>query len=104
MKLKVILHPEKFEGGYWIGRNSTEPKGSASPRGDTVEEALANIREAAEGMIEVMNDHGEPFRGLERRCGRTHRGMRSSYGGERGCMRGHLPAGSLNVTRLDVHA
>ncbi len=33
--------------------------------GETVEEALANIREAAEGMIEVMNEHGEPFRGLE---------------------------------------
>lgn len=61
MKLKVILRPEK-EGGYSVAIPALP---GCYSEGETVEEALANIREAAEGMIEVMNEHGEPFRGLE---------------------------------------
>lgn len=61
MKLKVILRPEK-EGGYSVAIPALP---GCYSEGETVEEALANIREAAEGMIEVMNDHGEPFRDLE---------------------------------------
>lgn len=61
MKLKVILRPEK-EGGYSVAIPALP---GCFSEGETVEEALANIREAAEGMIEVMNDHGESFRGLE---------------------------------------
>lgn len=61
MKVKVILRPEK-EGGYSVAIPALP---GCYSEGETVEEALANIREAAEGMIEVMNEHGEPFRDLE---------------------------------------
>ena len=61
MKLKVILRPEK-EGGYSVAIPALP---GCYSEGETVDEALANIREAAEGMIEVMNEHGEPFSGLE---------------------------------------
>ena len=56
MKLKVVLHPEK-EGGYSVAIPALP--GCASC-GGTVEEALANVREAAVGMIEVMNEQN-PF-------------------------------------------
>ena len=61
MKLKVILRREK-EGGYSVAIPALP---GCFSEGETVEQALANVREAAEGMIEVLNDHGEPFRGLE---------------------------------------
>jgi predicted RNase H-like HicB family nuclease len=56
MKVKVILHPEN-EGGYSVAIPALP--GCASC-GDTMEEALANVREAAEGMIEVMSEQN-PF-------------------------------------------
>ena len=61
MKVKVILRPEK-EGGYSVAIPALP---GCYSEGETVEEALANIREAAEGMIEVMNEHGQPFHGVE---------------------------------------
>ena len=50
MKLQVVLQPEE-EGGY-----SAFVPGfpSISSCGDTLEETLANIREAFEGVFEVM--------------------------------------------------
>ena len=49
MKLKVLVHPAD-EGGYWA-------EGPALPgcvsEEETPAEVLANIREAAEGWIEV---------------------------------------------------
>ncbi|HBI45233.1 MAG TPA: hypothetical protein DDY78_20615 [Planctomycetales bacterium] len=56
MKVKVILHPEN-EGGYSVAIPALPGCVSC---GDTMEEALANVREAAEGMIEVMNEQN-PF-------------------------------------------
>ncbi|MBI3410108.1 MAG: type II toxin-antitoxin system HicB family antitoxin [Planctomycetes bacterium] len=49
MKLKVILHPAE-EGGYWA-----EVPGlpGCVSEGDTLDDALANIREAAAGWLEV---------------------------------------------------
>jgi predicted RNase H-like HicB family nuclease len=49
MKLKIILHPAE-EGGFWA-----EVPGlpGCVSEGDTFAEALANIREAAEGWLEV---------------------------------------------------
>ena len=61
MKLKVILRPEK-EGGYSVAIPALP---GCYSEGETVEEAMANIREAAEGMIEVMNEHGQAFVGAE---------------------------------------
>lgn len=49
MKLKVVLHPAE-EGGFWI-------KVPALPgcisEGETLEDALTNIREAAAGWLIV---------------------------------------------------
>ena len=49
MKLKVVIHPAE-EGGFWAEVPAL--KGCFS-EGDTFEETLANIREAAEGWLEV---------------------------------------------------
>ena len=56
MKLKVIVH-EAEEGGYWAEVPSLP--GCVS-EGDTVEEAVANLREAAEGWLAVASDRTEP--------------------------------------------
>ena len=52
MKIKVVVHPAE-EGGFWAEVPAL--KGCYS-EGDTFEEALANIREAAEGWLEVAAD------------------------------------------------
>ncbi len=56
MKLKVVLHPEK-EGGYSVAVPALSGCYSA---GETVEESLRNVREAAEGLLAVLNDR-QPF-------------------------------------------
>ena len=55
MILKVLLHPAE-EGGFWAEIPSLP--GCVS-EGDTREETLANIREAAEGWLEVAADLAE---------------------------------------------
>jgi predicted RNase H-like HicB family nuclease len=52
MKLKVLVHPAK-EGGFW-----TEVPGLPGyvSEGENVAETLSNIREAAEGWIEVATE------------------------------------------------
>ncbi|OHD55464.1 MAG: hypothetical protein A2Y33_11690 [Spirochaetes bacterium GWF1_51_8] len=52
MKLKVIIHTAE-EGGYW-GEVPAIP-GCAS-QGETVEELLENLKEAAEGCLNVEID------------------------------------------------
>lgn len=49
MKLKVVLHPAE-EGGFWV---EVPALPGCVSEGETVEEALANIREAAEGWLMV---------------------------------------------------
>jgi predicted RNase H-like HicB family nuclease len=49
MKIKVVIHPAE-EGGFWAEVPAL--KGCYS-EGDTIEDALANIREAATGWLEV---------------------------------------------------
>jgi predicted RNase H-like HicB family nuclease len=56
MRLKVILHPEKG-GGYSVAVPALP---GCYTQGETVEEALANAREAAEGVLEVLNER-QPF-------------------------------------------
>lgn len=52
MKLKVVIHPAQ-EGGFWA-----EVPGfpGCVSEGETLEEVRANIREAFEGVFEVMQD------------------------------------------------
>ena len=52
MKIRVIVHPAE-EGGFWAEIPAL--KGCYS-EGDTFEDTLANIREAAEGWLEVAAD------------------------------------------------
>lgn len=49
MKLKALIHPAE-EGGYWAEIPSLP--GCVS-EGDSLDEVKANIREAAEGWLEV---------------------------------------------------
>ena len=53
MKMKIIVHPAA-EGGYWA-----EVPGfpGCVSEGESREEIRANIREAFEGVFEVMQDH-----------------------------------------------
>ena len=49
MKLKVLLHPAE-EGGFWV---EVPALPGCISEGDSRDEAIANIREAAEGWLEV---------------------------------------------------
>jgi predicted RNase H-like HicB family nuclease len=49
MKLKVVVHSAE-EGGFWA---EVPALPGCVSEGDTLEETLANIREAAEGWLEV---------------------------------------------------
>ncbi len=53
----IILHPDTEQGGYWV----TVPAlpGCVS-QGDTIEEAIANAREAISLHIAGMVEDGEP--------------------------------------------
>lgn len=55
MVFKVILEPAE-EGGYVV--HCPALKGCWS-QGETVEEALENIKDAIEGYIESLKKHGE---------------------------------------------
>lgn len=55
MKLKVIVHPAE-EGGFWAEIPALP--GCVS-QGESLDETLANIREAAEGWLEVADEHAE---------------------------------------------
>ena len=50
MRLKVILHPEG-EGGYSV---EVPALPGCISEGDSLEDALANIREAAEGWLQAV--------------------------------------------------
>lgn len=49
MKLKVLVHSAE-EGGFWA---EVPALPGCVSEGDTLEETLTNIREAAEGWLEV---------------------------------------------------
>jgi predicted RNase H-like HicB family nuclease len=52
MKLRVVVHPAE-EGGFWAEIPALP--GCVS-EGETFSEMLANIREAAEGWLQVASD------------------------------------------------
>jgi predicted RNase H-like HicB family nuclease len=56
MKLKVVIHTAE-EGGYWA---EVPALPGCVSEGETFKEALANVREAAEGWLEVA-DHRIPL-------------------------------------------
>ena len=55
MRLAVIITPDQ-SGGYVV--ECPDIPGCIS-QGETIDEALANIREAAELCLEVMKGHGD---------------------------------------------
>ena len=55
MKLKVILHPAD-EGGFWA---EVPALPGCVSEGETEAEALANVREAAEGWLDVATERAE---------------------------------------------
>jgi predicted RNase H-like HicB family nuclease len=54
MKLKVLMHTDE-EGGFWA---EVPALAGCVSQGETVEETLANLREAAEGWLEVAAERG----------------------------------------------
>lgn len=61
MKLRVIVHPAE-EGGFWAEIPALP--GCVS-EGDTYAQTLANIREAAEGWLEVADERGQLENGAQ---------------------------------------
>ena len=55
MKLKVLLHPAE-EGGYWA---EVPALPGCISEGESLDEALANIRQAAEGWLDVSSERAE---------------------------------------------
>lgn len=53
----VILHPDPEQGGYWV---TVPALPGCLSQGDTIEEAIANAREAIKLHIEGMIEDGEP--------------------------------------------
>ena len=54
MTFKVVVHPETT-GGYW---GEIPALAGCYSQGETVEELLANLREAAAGYLEVLQAEG----------------------------------------------
>jgi predicted RNase H-like HicB family nuclease len=51
MKIKAIIHPAE-EGGYWA---EVPALPGCITEGDTIEEVIANLKDAIEGWLEVAN-------------------------------------------------
>lgn len=51
MKIKAIVHPAE-EGGYWA---EVPALPGCVTEGDTMEEVIANLKDAIEGWLEVAN-------------------------------------------------
>lgn len=54
MKFKVVVHPEP-DGGFW-GEVPALP--GCYSQGETIEQLLVNLREAALGYLEVLREEG----------------------------------------------
>jgi predicted RNase H-like HicB family nuclease len=54
MIFKAVIHPEPT-GGYWA---EVPALPGCYSQGETVEELLTNLREAATGCLEVLNEEG----------------------------------------------
>ena len=58
MRYAVVVTPDLEDGGFVV--ECPAIPGCVS-EGDTVEEAIANIREAIEGCLAVLREKGEPL-------------------------------------------
>lgn len=56
MQLSVVVRPDREVGGY-IAECLDIP--GCMSQGETIEEALANVKEAAEGCLLSMREHGD---------------------------------------------
>jgi predicted RNase H-like HicB family nuclease len=54
MKFKAVIHPEA-EGGYW---GEVPALTGCYSQGETVEELMGNLKEAAAGCYEVLREEG----------------------------------------------
>ncbi len=57
MQYSVVVHPAK-EGGYWVEVPALP--GCAS-QGETVDEALENVKDAIKLYLEVLQEDGAPI-------------------------------------------
>ncbi|OKH28045.1 type II toxin-antitoxin system HicB family antitoxin [Chroogloeocystis siderophila] len=53
MKIRAIIHPAE-EGGYWA---EVPAFSGCITEGDTMEEVMANLKDAIEGWLDVANSH-----------------------------------------------
>ncbi len=58
MRYAVVVTPDLEDGGFVV--ECPAIPGCVS-EGDTIEEAIANIREAIEGCLAVLRETGEPL-------------------------------------------
>lgn len=61
--MKFLVTVEKDEDGYFVVECPALP--GCISQGKTVDEALANIKEAIEGILEVRRNHGLPMPAIE---------------------------------------
>ena len=54
----ILLHPDPDEGGYTV---TVPALPGCITQGETLEEALANAREAIQLHVEVLAERGEPI-------------------------------------------
>jgi predicted RNase H-like HicB family nuclease len=80
MELKVLVHPAE-EGGYWA--EAPALPGCVS-EGETLDETLANIREAAGGWLEVAADRASAASPIEWSNGGRKRHREHWHGGALG--------------------
>jgi predicted RNase H-like HicB family nuclease len=59
MKFTVLLTPDAEDGGGYVVECPTIP--GCISEGETVEETLANIKEAIEGCLESLAAHQQPM-------------------------------------------
>ena len=57
VRIPVILTPDDEDGGFVV-ESPTMP--GCISQGETVDEAMDNIRDAIEGWVEVQREHGHP--------------------------------------------
>ncbi len=58
MKFKVVIKEDKEDGGYNV---SCPALPGCHSQGETIAEALQNIKDAIVGCLEVLNDRIEPL-------------------------------------------
>ncbi len=56
MNIKAVIHPA-VEGGYWA---EVPALPGCISEGDTIDEVIANIKDAIEGWLDVANERQMP--------------------------------------------